>query len=57
MKRMITGTVEGTITEEMNQEYHRILADAIVKQYGASVVKELIKRLEAEKEESCICLK
>lgn len=46
MNRKITGTVEGTITEEMNQEYHRILADAIVKQYGVGVAKELIKRLE-----------
>lgn len=46
MKKKITGIVEGTITEEMNQEYHKILADAIVKQYGVRVAKELIKRLE-----------
>lgn len=46
MKRMITGTVEGIITEEMNQEYHRILADAIVKQYGVGIAKELIKKLK-----------
>lgn len=44
--RKITGEVEGTITEKMNREYHKILADAIVDQYGVEVAKKILEGLK-----------
>lgn len=48
MKKAITGTIEGTITKEISKEYHRILADAIVDQYGVDAAKKVLKRLKEE---------
>ena len=39
--REITVEVEGTITDEIRREYHHILADAIVAQYGIEVAKQI----------------
>lgn len=47
--RGISGEVEGTITDEMNREYHHILADAIVAKYGTQVSKQILERLKKER--------
>jgi hypothetical protein len=46
--REIKVIVEGTITEEMNREYHHILADAIVDQYGVEIAKLILEGLKKE---------
>lgn len=46
--REITVEVEGTITDEMRREYHHILADAIVAQYGVEVAKQILEGLKKE---------
>ena len=46
--REITVVVEGTITDEMKREYHHILADAIVAQYGIEVAKQILEGLKKE---------
>lgn len=46
--REITVEVEGTITDEIRREYHHILADAIVAQYGAEVAKQILEGLKKE---------
>lgn len=50
MKRnkKITVEVEGTITDEIRREYHHILADAIVAQYGVEVAKQILEGLKKE---------
>lgn len=44
--REITVEVEGIITDEMRREYHHILADAIVAQYGAEIAKQILDALK-----------
>ena len=46
--REITVEIEGTITEEMRREYHHILADVIVAQYGVEVAKQILDMLKKE---------
>jgi len=46
--REITVEVEGTITDEMRREYHHILADVIVAQYGVEVAKQILEGLKKE---------
>lgn len=50
MKRnkKITVEVEGTITDEIRREYHHILADAIVAQYGVEIAKQILEGLKKE---------
>ena len=46
--REITVVVEGTITDEMKREYHHILADAIVVQYGIEVAKQILEGVKKD---------
>ncbi|MCE5219823.1 MAG: hypothetical protein LLF98_00785 [Clostridium sp.] len=46
--RKITVEVEGTITDEMRREYHHILADSIVAQYGVGAAKQILEGLKKE---------
>jgi len=47
--RKITVEVEGIITDEMRREYHHILADVIVAQYGVEVAKQILEGLKKER--------
>jgi len=46
--REIIVEVEGNITDEMRKEYHHILADVIVAQYGIEVAKQILEGLKKE---------
>lgn len=46
--REITVEVEGIITDEMRKEYHHILADAIVAQYGVEIAKQILDALKCD---------
>jgi hypothetical protein len=47
--RQITVEVEGTMTDEIIREYHHILADAIIAQYGVELAKQILEGLKEEK--------
>ncbi|EDT76373.1 MAG: hypothetical protein E6Z74_10060 [Clostridium perfringens] len=46
MKKKITVTCSGKIGKEANRNFHRVLADMIVTQYGLDFAKELLKELK-----------
>ena len=46
MKREITVKCSGKIGKEANRNFHRVLADMIVQQYGAEFAKELLEELK-----------
>jgi pentose-5-phosphate-3-epimerase len=50
--RKIIVEVEGNITDEMRKEYHHILADVIVAQYGIEVAKQILEGLKKEEIQS-----
>lgn len=50
-KRKITVTTSGTIGKEAIINYHKILADLIVEQYGVEFAKSLLEYLKNEKDD------
>lgn len=50
MKREIKVVTHGTIGKKANENFHRVLADMIVQQYGVEFAKELLEELKNQKD-------
>lgn len=50
MKREITVKCSGKIGKEANRNFHRVLADMIVQQYGVEFAKELLEELKKQED-------
>lgn len=48
MKRKITVTCSGKIGKEANRNFHRVLADMIVQQYGIEFAEALLEELKKD---------
>lgn len=48
MKKQITVKCSGKIGKEANENFHRVLADMIVKQYGIEFAKAVLEELKKD---------